>query len=145
MVIGLYKYLKKYLYEDVVYPLQDIKIKYNVVERVPIHDFKIKKFCKRHNAILVTSDWRLHFDAPNWGVRSILIPRFVDSRNIDRFYDPPIVMKALRVLQKLDSEYFRLWQIGINIPQVYFDIGNMPKKFKCKYPMGKRKYFNPLW
>ena len=141
---SLYKALKKYLHEDVVYPLQDVKIKYKVVERVPIHDFKIKKFCKRHNAILVTSDWKLHFDAPNWGIKSILIPRFGNPGDVN-FYDPSTKMKTLRVLQKLESEYFRLWQIGINIPQRYFDIGSMPRNFKCKYPMGKRKYINPLW
>ena len=140
----LYNDLKKYFHEDVVYPLQDIKIKDKVFERVPIHDYKIKKFCWRHKAILVTSDWKMHFDAPNWGIRSILIPRFGNPRDVD-FYDLPTKMKILRVLQKLESKYFRLWQIGINIPQVYFDITYMPKNFKCKYPLGKRKYIDPFW
>jgi len=105
----LHRNLSRYLNDDVVYPLQDIKIKEKVVERVPIHDSKIKKFCKRHDVTLITSDWKMHFDAPNWGVKSILIPYMGNGWNTTT------ELKTIRVLQKLGSEYFRLWQIGMDV------------------------------
>jgi len=110
----LYRNLGRYLKEKIVYPLQDIKINDKVLERVPQRDKNIRKFCKRHKAILVTSDWGLHFHVSD--VKSILIPYKKDGWNMTTD------IKTLIVLQKLDSEYFRLWQIGIDILNGYFDI-----------------------
>jgi len=135
----LYSDLKRYLHEDVTYPLETIKVG-NQDQIVPIKDKNIIKFCKKRDIVLVTSDWRLYFNALDESVKSILIPRFVRQG-----YDPPTKMRTLRVLQKIESEYFRLWRIGINVLQAYFDIEDIHDDFECKKTMGKRKYLDHLW
>jgi len=91
-----------------------------------ITDNKIIEFCKRKGYILLTRDKLMIEKAKEMGVRAIYIGP--DS----------IWAQALKILHKLDSQYYYFWQIGIDL-RLMVNI-NTPNYLLKDFKISKKDY-----